>query len=479
MSPLRIYCRFLLAVTLCVGSVVVGPKIAQGQTDRGFDGCAVLDDGGFVVEEDADRLFLPASVLKVVTAAAAIHSLGPDYRAETRVTAGGPLKAGVLEGDLIWIGGGDPTWNERFFPQDPRAPIKTLVQRLKMQGLRHVRGNLVIDTSRFPGRPFSADRAINEVAFGFAAPTSALAVDEGTVDIRIEPGKKIGAPANVRLKSPGAVPKAFRWINHMITAGPERHERGTVDFQPLWESSTLLMRGEYPISEPPYSLNLAVPDADRYTGELILEWLRHSGIRVDGQVVVRPRWTEDVRLRDRRAVLARFSSPPLREWLPAMLQHSLNWYAEMLLRHLALAEAGEGRLDGGLDQVEAFLLETVGVEPGSFHLDDGSGISPYNLITPKAVAQVLHWLRKQPWGGVWWQAFPGSKKGTLKVWPGLPAGVVAKTGTARHTLALAGYSQAKSKRVRSFACFLGHRTEARGALRHELVAKARAAIRSR
>lgn len=440
---------------------------------RGFEGCLATSGSRDLFAHNPDRLLVPASVLKVVVAAAAMHHLGPDYRAETWVVAEGALNDGVLTGDLVWVGGGDPTWNRRFHPADARTPVRELIRRLKQKSLARVRGDLVIDGSRFPGRPFPAVRAINEIAFGFAAPSAALAVDEGSLGFYIAPGKSVGAPAIARPQNPGNVPKALVWINHMVTAPPERDGRGTVDFQPVWNSMTLNLRGEYPITEPAYTLSLAAPDGELYAGEVILAELRAAGIQVEGQVKVRRTASVGGEAQIR---LASWTSPPLSQWLVPILQESLNWYAEMLLRQLALATTGEGRTDGGLDQVAAFLTETVGVDDGAFQLDDGSGISPYNLLTPRAVVEVLAWSRRQEWAKVWLDSFAGSKVGTLEAWPALPQDMVAKTGTLRHTLALAGYARLGSPSVAEFACFLGHRPDPRPALRRELVTKVRAAV---
>ncbi len=460
--------------------LTLGPAAAPGEAEgpgtkaeRGIEGCFAASDAGVLTDLHGDRLMTPASVLKVLVSAAAMHHLGPDYRAVTRVVAEGELRSGVLIGNLVWVGGGDPTWNQRFHAQDPRKPIHDLIRQLKKKGLTRVQGDLVIDASHFPGRPFPAVRAINEVAFGFAAPTAALAVDEGALEVYIAPGKTVGAPAIARPQHSDKVPDSLVWTNRMTTAAAERDGRGTVDFQPVWHSMTLNLRGEYPITEPPYRLSLAVPDGELYAGEVILAELKAAGIRVEGGVTVRRHVAPPGRS---TTPLASWSSPPLLQWLPPILQESSNWYAEMLVRQIALATTGEGRADSGLDQIAAFLTETVGVDEGAFQLDDGSGISPYNLIAPRAVVQVLRWSRRQGWSKVWIDSFAGSKEGTLEAWPALPRGMVAKTGTLRHVLALAGYAGLGSPAVVEFACFLGHRTDPRPALRRELVASVRAAV---
>lgn len=445
---------------------------AAGSPERGFNGFIAVRGGRVVAQENARRLFAPGSVQKLLVTAAALHHLGPEYRVTTAVRGTGGVSDGTLGGDLILTAAGDPTWNERFFEDDPHAPLRSLARQLAARGLKRVGGDLVIDTGRFPGRAWPVSRPGSELAYGYAAPTSALAVDESTVRVEIAPGRRAGEPGTLR---PLGRATAFDWVNRIVTAPRERHEKGTVDFLPEWQGRTVVVRGEYPVSEPAYTVAVAVPHPDLFAAWAIGDALAEEGVAIAGTVRIEagPRGLPGEEL-------AAIRSPPLAELLPPILTDSHNWYAEMLLRILAAEVRGVGRDDEGLAVVESFLEEEVGLEDDAFVLDDASGLSPYNLLSPEAVVGLLAWVRRQAWAEVYQGALAVPGRGTLKAWGRLPA-LAAKTGSIRQTVALAGYLQSsppspqaglqpRSAEPVIFAAFLNHRQEERPALRAEIAA---------
>ena len=167
--------------------------------------------------------------------------------------------------------------------------------------------------------------------------------------------------------------------------------------------------------------------------------------------------------------LASLESPPVAEMLRPVLTESDNWAAEMLLRALAAELHGEGRSDSGLEIERQFLEETVGLPAESFELDDASGLSPYNLLTPRTTVELLRFGWHQPWRESLRAALASPGRGTLAIWGALPE-IRAKTGTLRHTVALAGWipPTAPGGEPLFFAGFLNHRPGDRGALRAEL-----------
>ncbi|MCG8460484.1 MAG: D-alanyl-D-alanine carboxypeptidase/D-alanyl-D-alanine-endopeptidase [Holophagales bacterium] len=426
-----------------------------------------------VAEERADQLFTPASVAKLVVTAAALHHLGLDHRATTGVSLAGSVHGSELRGDLVVRAGGDPTWSRRFLAEAPRAPLERVAGELRRRGIRRITGDLVIDVSAFPGRPFPTSRASGDVAFAFGAPTSALAVDENTIEVEIAPGAAVESPARIRSATPdsttGSAP-GFTLRSLAVTVGRERHGEGTVDFQAEWDGPELVIRGEYPISEPPYRLAVAVGDGSLHAGRALGQILGEKGIVVGGRARVSHQPAAGT-------VILELRSPPLSEWLEPILADSHNWLSEMLLRQLAHVESGEGRDQIGLEILSRFLEEEVMLDSESFFLEDASGLSPFDLLTPRAVVDLLRWVWRQPWRDIYIRALAAPGKGTLATWPGLPPGARAKTGTLTHTLGLAGYllppGAPREAEPLVFACMLNHRTEDRPSLRRELVGRIR------
>ncbi len=455
--------RFALLRTLRLLAILAAASAAAGDDAPGLRGFLAVQGERVLASENADLAMTPGSVLKLTVTAAAVHHLGLEHRVVTVLRGSVPLSQGTLAGDLVVVAAGDPTWNVRFFATDPRSPLHEIARQLHRRGLRRVTGDLLVDRSRFPGRGAALSRPAAELAYAYGAPASALAVDENTTWVEIAPGNDVGDPARLRALA-GA--ERFEWTNHMRTVTSARHERGTVDFQQVWGTARIVVRGEYPVSEPSYRVAMAVPDPDRHAGLALREALAAAGIVIAGEVrlVDRP-WPTA-----RGEVLARLASPPLGELLETILADSHNFYAEMLLRLLAAEILGEGRDDEALELVASFLAEEVGVGDEACQLDDGSGLSPYSLLSPEAVVALLRWIYRQSWRDAYLAALARPGIGTLRAWGRLPPGLAAKTGSIRGSLGIAGYLKDRGGEPVIFAAFLGHRQEEAPVLRAELAA---------
>jgi D-alanyl-D-alanine carboxypeptidase/D-alanyl-D-alanine-endopeptidase (penicillin-binding protein 4) len=226
-------------------------------SERSLTGYIALRGTELISQKNAQQLFVPASVLKLVVTAAALHYLGPDHRRVTTLAGTGPVREGVLQGDLVLQADGDPTWNRRFFPRDPRAPLRQLARQLREAGVRRVLGDLVVDTSRFSGPKHPLSRPVSEQMLWYGAAPSAVAVDENWMWISIAPGKRPGDPAEIR-----GVPGLFKVLNLTRTVGPEHKGHGSIGFYPGPDGRTLVVHGEYPSNEPRYGIKASKRSLD-------------------------------------------------------------------------------------------------------------------------------------------------------------------------------------------------------------------------
>ncbi len=453
----------LAAVAACasLGATAAGaqpPAAGAGGAHRGYLAARPAGGGLEVVDErNAGGRFVPASVLKVATVAAALEHLGADYRWVTRLTSRARLDGEVLEGDLVIEPGADPTWGRDGAAPEPLA---ALAHQVRARGLTRVAGDLVVDGARFPGRRHPLDRGIGDLAYRHGTPAAALAVDGATITVRAAPGTAIGAPARIR------APEGIDLINRTTTVGRERHGAGTLDFLPLWGTDTLLVRGEYPISEPTFVVPASDPAPARRAAGRLRDALAAAGVTVDGTVRTRIRPPAPPGNAGGRAasgaptLLAEYRSPPLADLLPEILGDSHNWYADTLALTLGLEAAGTGRFDDGVEVVADFVTGRAGgtaaTGGAAAWLRDGSGLSPANLLTPAAVVRVLAYAAGRPWGRTLIDALATPGRGTLAAWPRLPP-VAAKTGTLRHTVALAGILEPESDTPVFFCYFVNHR----------------------
>ncbi|MCY4121217.1 MAG: D-alanyl-D-alanine carboxypeptidase/D-alanyl-D-alanine-endopeptidase, partial [Acidobacteria bacterium] len=387
------------------------------------------------------------------------------YRWRTRLTTNGAVAGGVLDGDLVVEPGADPTWGE-FFDDGADEPLAILAGQVSARGITRIAGDLVVDAGRFPGRLHPLDRSLGNLPYRHGAPSSGLAVDEATITVRVAPGAAIGAPARVR------APDGIDVINRTLTVGRHRHGAGSLDFLPVWGTDTLLLRGEYPISEPSFTIPASDPAPVLRAARRLRDTLRAAGVALEGTVRLQARTRP---ARDPAAVVAELHSPPIEALLSEILTRSHNWYADTLILTLGLEVAETGRFDDGVDVVADFVEDLpdpslrVAPEPS---LRDGSGLSAANLIAPTTVVRVLAYAAGQPWGPTLIDALATRGEGTLRAWPRLPP-LAAKTGTLRHTIALAGIIGPDSDAPIVFCYFVNHNTRPRSAARAEIAAALR------
>ena len=166
-----------------------------------------LDTGQVIFERNPRLLVMPASTMKVVTLAVAAERLGWDSRFTTRLETTGPIEDGVLRGDLIVTGDGDPTIGER---EDAPRVLDEWADRLAMLGVTRIDGRLIGDDDVLPDQALGAGWAWDDLAFGFAAPVGALQFHEGSAQVVITAGPRPGTPASMRARAGVHRPRAHR-----------------------------------------------------------------------------------------------------------------------------------------------------------------------------------------------------------------------------------------------------------------------------
>ena len=228
----------------------------------------------------------------------------------------------------------------------------------------------------------------------------------------------------------------------------------------------------YPISEPSFVVPASDPSPAHRAARRLRDALAEAGVSVDGAVRM---GSSPSAASGAATVLAELRSPPLRDLLPPILTESHNWYADTLALTLGLEVAGSGRFDDGVETISTFVsgpADGAAAADDGVWLLDGSGLSRANLVTPAAVVRVLAYAAQQPWGEglIGSLASPGT--GTLTAWPRLPP-VAAKTGTLRHTVALAGVLHPRSETPVLFCYFVNHLPGSPATGRREIAAALR------
>ncbi len=422
-----------------------------------------LPEGRVLYEHDADRLFAPASNTKLFTTALALTTLGPDYRFSTSVRAEQPLDSvGRLMGDLVFVGGGDPSMSARTYPyQAPKpgqrpepfqtiAAIEDLADQLKARGLTSIAGDIVGDDSRYPWEPYPDGWSANDPVWDYGSPVSSLIVNDNAFTLWIRPGVQPGDLARIQT-FPSLCPLA---INNRIvtTSGGERkieEDRGI-------GAHELQAWGQIPVNDPGIDELLAVDDPAIFAAAMLRDALVRRGVVVHGEAVAHHRFgNETVDPTPKMGIeLARRVSPPLTELLQVVDKVSQNLHAEVMLREVGFVKRNNGSREAGQEEMKAFLSR-AGISASEYHLVDGSGLSRLTLVSPTAVTKLLTFMYRSNLRDTWIPLLPiAGVDGTLRTrFEGHPEAsrIHAKTGSLSHVRALSGYAEAQSSGTLAFS----------------------------
>ncbi|HEY8432731.1 MAG TPA: D-alanyl-D-alanine carboxypeptidase/D-alanyl-D-alanine-endopeptidase [Sandaracinaceae bacterium] len=394
---------------------------ASGLADR--VGIAVVDtaDGRPVFQFHADRPLNPASNQKLVTAFAALRTLGADFRMRTAVY--GRIEGDAVTGGLALRGFGDPTLTH--------GDLMALAREVADQGVRRI-DRVIVDATYFDDQvlPPAFEQQPHEVA-AFRAPISAVAVDRNAYVLRVLPGPEVGAPAVVRLA--GA---AYFDVDNRITTSEPGAPNVIADQRDAGPRMALRLRGTVPIHVRGVSYRRRIENPLPWVGHVFAEALRAQGIRVGDRVEVGP-------TPDGAALLASRQSPPLASMLEAVGKHSDNFVAEMIFKVMGAERHRPGRAEDGVAAVRA-ALQDAGLSLERMQIVNGSGLFEGNRVSAQQLADLLRAAYHDPSIRAEYVAHlaiagvDGTLARRLRDLP-VPRVVRAKTGTLNAVVALSGY----------------------------------------
>jgi D-alanyl-D-alanine carboxypeptidase/D-alanyl-D-alanine-endopeptidase (penicillin-binding protein 4) len=454
-----------------------------------------LDSGKVVFEQNAQKYFNPASNAKLYTAALALDRLGADYRIKTSLySTARPDNSGTLKGDLIVYGRGDPLMTARLNGGDYYKGLEPLADSLASAGVRRIEGDLIGDESYFTGPPIGAGWEWDDLQEYYGAEVSALTVNDNTIDVIVKPAERPGLPCRVMT---GPTTSFVTIINRVQTV-PKGVEASVVVYRPPGEN-IIYVSGRLPLDHKGYIKSFAVHNPAGLFANLFKDLLARRGIAVTGRAR-----TIDWKYREVTPVdftklveLGAVESLAIKDLVRETLKPSQNLYSQLLLLQVGVAWGDGGAADGrrgdkepqargdvsvanasqpaaatagragvaqqsaapapdlhsipdlhrttedlGLDAMSE-MLARAGVKKGDVLLEEGSGLSRRDVITPNATVALLSFMNQHQLADVYRNALPiAGVDGTLQnrmKGTAAAGNVRAKTGSLRYVYTLSGY----------------------------------------
>jgi len=465
-------------------------------------------DGKPIYALNESQLFQPDSNAKLFTTAAAMALLGPAHTSQTVVQGTLDLASGTVTGDLFVSGGGDPNLSGRQLPYvppssqpkspspepDPLCYLADLADQVAAKGVKLITGDVVGDDTGFPWEPYPSGWSMDDAVWGYGAPVSALSIDDNQLQLTVTanaiPGQS-NHNATVSLNQNG-VP--YYTVQSQVNLGPPK-SLTNIQVERAPGSRTLRVYGQIADGAAPDVEEIAIADPAEYAAMAFKQMLEARGIAVRGIAhaghqplqqrvgfldVMRMPATcrelqtclEDCYVESSPApsitFLATHRSVPLVQDIVLTNKVSQNLHAELLLRDLGASfNCPPSSSAAGAHVIRTFLTTRAGIDSNDFIFFDGSGLSSYDLVTPRAIAKLLSFAAhdpktgaSQPWFAPWKSSLPiGGVDGTLAdrfTTAPLKGHVFAKTGTHSEGNALSGYLDCASGQTVIFSILVDH-----------------------
>jgi D-alanyl-D-alanine carboxypeptidase/D-alanyl-D-alanine-endopeptidase (penicillin-binding protein 4) len=412
------------------------------------------DSGNILFEYNSEKSLVPASTLKLITSAAALELLGPEYKFRTEIGYTGKLnkRSGRLDGNIIIKGGGDPVLGSKNFGSYYEGFAGNWVKEIKDAGIRKISGQVITDDSYFDYQPVPAKWLWEDAGNYYGAGAYGLSVYDNTYEIHF---RTSADSMSQEITGIEPVECGFEFSNWLVAAGTA--DKGYVFAAPY--STNGWLSGTIPANLDDFVLKASIADPPMIMAKVLDQKLRSAGVTIGGSPTT-CRLQRLPQITDVIHNITGIDSPPLREIIEVLNHESVNLYAEHLTKELGKVYLKSGTTESGVRVMLGFL-ELSGVNTSGMFIEDGSGLSPLDAINARGLAVLLLYMKK---AGKYFDDFYNSlpepgKEGTLKSYfmdPVFETRMAAKSGSMTRARSYAGYLTAFSGKELAFSIIVNN-----------------------
>ncbi|MEY4608392.1 MAG: D-alanyl-D-alanine carboxypeptidase [Gemmatimonadota bacterium] len=401
-----------------------------------------LTTGDTLYDQNGDELLLPASTMKLYTAAIALERLGPDHRFRTQVLRTGSVRSnGILAGDLILKGAGDPSLASRVAGGTPGLqPLDALAAQVAAAGIREIRGDLIGDASAFDGQRVPDGWRARHLQTSYGTRVSALSFNENLTTITVRPSTR-GAQVSF------GQPVSGLELRSAVTVRP--NSRGASIR--VWQDTlthAYRVSGWIGARSKARTYQVVIEQPEQFVAAAFRAALEAHGVRVSGE-------TRMGRAPSAALFVTSWDSPPVATLVATMNGESNNHFAELLFLNTARTAGTVGSAVIANESLRTFLAERVGIPRRAVFAADGSGLSTLDRVTARSMIQLLDYSVSASWGPVMEASLPiAGRTETLKNrmrGTAAQGNLRAKTGTTGEVVSLGGYVTAKNGEALAFS----------------------------
>ncbi len=419
--------------------------------EHGFLGVSVMNvsDGRSIAQYNAEKSLIPASSLKAITTATLLDIVGPDFKFQTKLEYNGQIRSdSVLDGDLIIKGSGDPSLASTLLPDVAQLDelLQLFQQAIQAHGIKKIKGRIIADASLLGSVVNAPTWQWADLGNYYASGAWGLNIHDNLYYLSFQQNPVEGRRPEIHSVKPDL--PSIEWINEVVS-GP----RGSGDNAYIFGAPYThlrFVRGSIPAGNLLFKIKGSMPNPPYFLAYRLSNYLEACGIRVDKEPVVQTETS-----REERHEIFSYESPSLEELIKLTNFKSVNLYAECFLRQIGIALKEKGNLKESINAMISYWTDR-GVPSKGWNLEDGSGLSPRNRITPLQLTQILQKVAKnQATFPAFFNSLPKvGYEGTVKYMLSESSArgkIRAKSGSISGVRTYTGYVESRSGKLVCFA----------------------------